>query len=297
MSNLKRFNSSIININTQTYLEQVLGEKKSSFINNITALVSNDAKLQVCEPMSLIYAGIKATALDLPLDSNLGFAYVIPYKNKKKVTEINPKTNLPVTREIEISEAQFQMGYRGFKQLAIRTGQFKTIHCSDIREGELKTRNRLTGEISFDFMQDDKERMKKDIIGFVSYFELSNGFSSTFYMSTDELKAHGLRYSKTYGNQYESTRNSSKWTTDFEAMCLKTVTKLNLSKNAPLSVEMQHAVIADQAVIEEHGQRYVDNDSAPRQTIEEAEVIEQGEPETAAEAETPQPKKINLNDL
>jgi recombination protein RecT len=278
MSNLKSFNDTITNARTQDYLANVLGAKKSSFINNLTALVSNDAKLQACEPVSIMYAGIKATALDLPLDSNLGFAYVIPYKNNKTNT----------------TEAQFQIGYKGFKQLAIRSGQFKKIHSTDIREGELKLRNRLTGEISFDFMQDDKERMKKDIIGFVSYFELSNGFSSTFYMSADELKAHGLRYSKTYGSQYESTRNSSKWTTDFEAMCLKTVTKLNLSKNAPLSVEMQQAVIADQAVIEENGQRYVDNDSAPRQTIEEAEIIEQNEPGTV---ETAQPKKINLNDL
>ena len=97
MSNLQKFNQTITNQKTQDYLNQVLGEKKSTFVNNMTALVSNNVSLQACEPVSLLYAGIKATALDLPLDQNLGFAYVIPFKNTKE----------------NRTDAQFQIGYKG----------------------------------------------------------------------------------------------------------------------------------------------------------------------------------------
>ena len=128
---LQAFNRCITNSDVQSYLSQVLGEKKSSFVNNITALVANDMKLQECKPMSLIYAGIKATALDLPLDQNLGFAYVIPYKCKTG------------------TEAQFQMGYKGFIQLAIRTGQFRTINVTEVVDGEIASENLITGEIQF----------------------------------------------------------------------------------------------------------------------------------------------------
>ena len=96
-------------------------KRKNSFVNNITALVSNNQKLQECEPLSLMYAGIKATALDLPLDANLGFAYVIPFRNN---------------RENKV-EAQFQMGYKGFIQLAIRSGQFKTINVTEVKDGRV----------------------------------------------------------------------------------------------------------------------------------------------------------------
>ena len=251
MSDLKNFNATIMKQNNQEYLTAVLGEKKSSFVNNLTALVSNDAKLQACTPLSLIYAGIKATALDLPLDSNLGFAYVIPYKDNSEKDE---KGSV-----IEKTVAQLQIGYKGFKQLAIRSGQFRVINATDVRDGEVKKRNRLTSEIEFDFIQNDAERLSKKIIGFVSYFELLNGFSQTFYMSVEELTQHGLKYSKTFNSNKKWVKDSSKWVTDFDAMCLKTVTKLNLSKNAPLSVEMQTAIKSDQAVISEKGEIHVDN--------------------------------------
>lgn len=275
MSNLKLFNQTITNENTQNYLMQVLGEKKSSFVNNLTALVANNAKLQECEPLGLMYAGIKATALDLPLDQNLGFAYVIPYKNNRE----------------QKTEAQFQIGYKGFKQLAIRSGQFRILNSTDVREGEVSARNRLTGEMEFNFIQDDKERMSKPVIGFVCYFELLNGFSNTLYMSVEELKAHGLKYSQTYKSTNKYVSENSKWNTDFDAMALKTVTKLNLSRNAPLSVEMQQAVMSDQAILGENDKfRYVDNDAlSTSEKLKEiasdaVEVVDENEP-TDAEIE------------
>lgn len=246
MSNLQLFNQTIANPKTQDYLKQVLADKKASFVNNLTALVANDSKLQTCEPLSLMYAGIKATALDLPLDPNLGFAYVIPYANKK-----SGKT-----------EAQFQIGYKGFIQLAIRSGQFRTLNVTDVREGEMSVFNLLTGEMEFNALPN---RESLPIIGYAAYFRLVNGFEKTLYITKGEMDAHAKRYSQTYSSQKDYIVQSSKWTTDFDAMASKTVIKLLLSKYAPLSVEMQTAITSDQAVIDDKGARYVDN-----QTTEEA---------------------------
>lgn len=238
---LKGFNKTLADQRTQDYLQQVLSAKKSSFVNNITALVANSAGLQACDPLTIIYAGIKATALDLPLDPNLGFAYVIPYKKK----------DAP-------AQAQFQLGYKGFVQLAIRSGQFQAINVTEVREGELQDFDLLTGETRFT-AKPNRETLP--VIGYVAYFRLTNGFSKCLYMTRDEVEAHALRYSETYKSTKAWVKASSKWTTDFDAMAKKTVLKLLLSKYAPLSVEMQNAIKSDQAVIDERGEaHYVDHD-------------------------------------
>ena len=240
MADLKTFNQTITNVKTQEYLEGVLGEKKQAFVNNLTALVSNDKGLQVCEPATLMFAALKATALDLPLDNNLGFAYVIPFKDNKLGKTV----------------ATFMCGYKGITQLAIRSGQFKTINVTDVREGELKGRNRMTGELAFEWIEDDAVRCKLTIIGYVGYFKLLSGYSKTTYWSVEELKQHGVKYSQTYKKGY------GVWADNFDQMCRKTVIKLMLNKgDAPMSVEMQQAIKYDQSVIlDENGNhRYVDN--------------------------------------
>ena len=243
--NLKTFNQVITSPATQKYLDDLLHERKGQFVNNVTALVANKVELQECEPYTLMFAALKATALSLPIEPSLGMAHVIPYKNKKKGT----------------TEAQFQLGYKGFQQLALRTGQYKTINTTDVREGEIVKRNRLTGEIEFQFIENDAERLKAPIIGYVNYFRLLNGFDSTFYMSKEEMKAHALRYSQTYKSTIGYIKEQSKWTTDFDAMAMKTVIKLNLSKNGVLSVELVEAIKADQSVMrEENKYEYVDNE-------------------------------------
>lgn len=244
---LQLFNQTITNPQTQKYLQDVLGERKGSFVNNLTALVANNSQLQECNPLTVMFAALKATALNLPLENSLGFAYCIPYRDNKNGTTV----------------AQFQLGYKGFKQLALRSGQFAVIpNATDVKQGELVSRNRLTGECIFEFIDDDVEREKLPTIGYASYFRLLNGAESTYYMSKDEMVAHAKRYSQTYRSQKEYIRNSSKWTTDFDDMAKKTVIKLNLSKNAPLSVEMQDAIKADQSVMyEENKYEYIDNDN------------------------------------
>lgn len=243
---LQLFNQTLTNPKTQEYLSQVLGERKGSFVNNLTALVANNAMLQECEPFTLMFAAMKATALNLPLDNSLGFAYVLPYKDNKR----------------GITVAQFQLGYKAYKQLALRSGMFAKIpNATDVREGELLKRDRLTGDCIFKFEDDDKKREALPIIGFVSFFRLLNGAESIFYMSKEEMEAHALRYSQTYRSKDSRIKSASKWTTDFTTMALKTVIKLNLSKNAPLCVELQDAIKADQSVqFEKDRYDYLDND-------------------------------------
>lgn len=261
MSNLTLFNQTLKNTKTQEYLASVLGEKRAEFVANITALVANDKNLQVCEPVTLMYAAINATILGLSLNKNLGYAYVIPYKTKDKAGN-------------QISEAQFQIGYKGLVQLAMRSGQFSTINATEIREGEVENFDLLTGEIKFNAKPN---RQSLPIIGYVAYFKLINGFSKMLYMTKEEVEAHGLRYSQTYSSKYDNVRSNSKWTTDFDAMAKKTVLKLLLNRYAPLSIEMQKAVETDQAVIrtEDGTPHYVDNEveEAQAEEINEATVL------------------------
>jgi recombination protein RecT len=263
---LQKFNNVILGDYAQNYLKNVLGEEKSSFVNNLVSLVSNDKALQECVPATVMFAGLKATALKLPLDNNLGFAYVIPYGNGKTGAK----------------EAQFQMGYKGIVQLAIRSGQFQTINVTDVREGELKSRNRMTGEVDVEWIEDDAIRAKLPIIGYIGYFKLLSGYSKTTYWSVEDLKQHGVKYSKTY------KFGKGVWNDNFDAMARKTVLKLMLNKgDAPMSVEMQEAIKYDQSVIldEQGTHRYVDNEKPTDQEkldaileaekkIEDAEVID-----------------------
>ena len=259
VTGLQLFNQTITSPATQAYLDKVLGERKASFVNNLTALVANESGLQACQPYTIMFAALKATALDLPLDKSLGYAFVIPYKDNKK----------------GITVAQFQIGYKGLKQLAIRTGMFSILPvATEIKEGELVSRNRLTGECVFKFEEDDSKRAGLKTIGYASYFRLMNGAESVLYMSHEEMLAHAQRYSQTFRSSDPKIKNSSKWTTSFQDMALKTATKLNLSRNAPLSIEVQNAIRADQSVqFGEDEVEYIDNEE--EQKILDAQKVQE----------------------
>lgn len=213
----------------QQKMSEMFTDKRllDGFMQSVIAIAGSDDLLAVAEPRSVFNACLTAASLSLPINKNLGFAHIIGYKNNKK----------------GIVEAQFQLGARGFRELAQRSGQYSIINQGDVREGELKGRNRLTGEMVFTWCDDDAEREQLPVIGYFSYFKLGNGFASTLYMSKDQIIAHGQRYSQSFKRGY------GPWVDNFDAMALKTVSKLNVSKNGPLSVDMQKAVIVDQAVI------------------------------------------------
>lgn len=191
----------------------------------------------------------------------------------------------------------------------MRSGQFTKIHATDVREGEKKSANRLTGDYTFEWIDDDAERMTKKVIGYVAYFRLVNGFSKTMYMSVEEIEAHAKRYSQTYGSKNDYVRSQSKWSTDFDAMAQKTILKRLLTKYAPLSVEMQTALQVDQSVQREAGAySYVDNDRetakdalaerAKERATEDAEYSDAvAEHPEATATEPAQPIDPSVNDL
>lgn len=233
--------------------QELLGKRAPSFITSVLQIVASNALLAKADPHSVYHSAAVAATLDLPLNNNLGFAYIVPYNQNYVDGQDDKGKDIWKKRQV----AQFQMGYKGFIQLAQRSGQFSTINATDVREGEIKKYDKLTGHIEFDWIQDEEERLKKPVIGFVSYFRLLNGFEKIHYMSLAKLNAHGLRYSQTMKNK------KGLWVDDFDSMATKTVLKLLLSKFAPLSIDMQKAVVVDQAVINDSENldvTYADND-------------------------------------
>ncbi|MBM7717174.1 recombination protein RecT [Bacillus thermophilus] len=196
--------------------EEVLEKRAPQFTTSIINLYNSERMLQKSEPMSVISSAMVAASLDLPIDKNLGYAWIVPYYDK------NSKT----------TKAQFQLGYKGYIQLALRSGQYRNINAIPVHEGELKKWNPLTEEIEIDF--DAKE--SDVVIGYAAYFELLNGFRKTVYWKKEHVEQHRQRFSKSgFG-----------WDNDWDAMALKTVIKALLSKWGILSVEMQKAVIEDE---------------------------------------------------
>lgn len=242
----------------QEQFKNALANSAPSFIASIIDLYNTDSKLQLCEPKAVVMEALKAAVLKLPINKALGYAYIIPFNNSKK--DENGKW-------IKVMEPTFQMGYKGYIQLAMRTGQYRTINADAVYEGELRKVNKLTGEIDF-----NGDKSSDKIVGYFCYFELLNGFSKTLYMTVEQMATHAKRYSK--GLKSETTVDSlislsnlpmatdSKtvgWMGNFHGMALKTVIRILLSKYGYLSIEMQQAFDNDitgdtrDDLIQEHG--------------------------------------------
>lgn len=195
----------------------VLGKKAAGFTSSLLTLTTTQTNFAGVDPKSILSSAMIAATLDLPINQNLGFAHIVPYSGV----------------------AQFQMGWKGFVQLAIRTGQYKTINAAEVYEGELRSNNRFTGEVDLD----PNGKISDKTIGFYAFFKLINGFEKSLYMTADEVAAHGRKFSKSFSNP------NSRWQKDFSAMSLKTVVKLLLGKWGILSVDLQRAIMVDQGVI------------------------------------------------
>jgi recombination protein RecT len=241
-------------------ITDLLNDRANQFIITVGSITQQNPKLAECEPRSLVGACLTATAMDLPVNQNLGFVYIIPYTDRKS----------------GVTEAQLQFGYRALIQLAMRSGQFQTISASPIYEGQLVGENPLTG-YEFDFSGEKNDK----IIGYAGYFKLLNGFEKILYMTVEELEKHGKKYSQTYKKGF------GLWKDDFDGMATKTVLKLLLSKFAPLSVTMQKAVLSDQAIIRDIDEEpeYIDNKPPSLEEVQEFKEVERIE-KWIEEAET-----------
>lgn len=235
---------------------EVLGQKAPQFLASITNVVAGSAKLKQCSANSIMSAAFVAATYDLPIDSNLGFAAIVPYNNSKW----NPQTR----QYDKYMEAQFQIMYKGFIQLAIRSGYYKRMNYAVVYEDELRSYNPITGEIEFvaDFSKCTMRAkgVEETVAGYYARFELTTGYVQELFMSRQAVDNHARKYSQAYRYDLNEGKKSSKWTTDFEAMALKTVIKLLLSKWGILSVDMQRAIQDDQKTYDEEGNgSYGDN--------------------------------------
>lgn len=249
---------------------EILGAKAPGFISSVLSVANNNALLKKTKPQSVLNSAVIAATLDLPINQNLGFAYIVPYND----------------------EAQFQLGYKGLIQLAMRSGQYKTINVNEVYEGEITKVNRFTGDYEFG------EKVSDKVVGYMAYFKLVNGFEKYLYMTTEDAEKHGKRYSQTF------KRGGGLWSTDFDAMAKKTCLKMLLSKFGILSIEMQRAQTFDQAVVkgditevenvDEAEISYVDNESgksklqdlAMANAIQDAEIIDEETGEVTNEQPT-----------
>lgn len=226
------------NKSVQSRFEQLLGEKAQGFISSVLQTINNNKLLVNAKPETVLNAAVTAASLDLPINQNLGFAWIVPYNG----------------------EAQFQMGWRGFVQLALRTGQYRSINVVEVYENQFKSFNALTEELIADFSVDGTGK----IVGYAGYLRLVTGFEKTVYWSSIKVKNHASKYSKTYGKKVKGTNNLvySPWNDEsmFDAMAMKTVLKNMLSKWGIMSIELMTAHKFDQSVIKsEETAIYVDS--------------------------------------
>ncbi len=215
----------------QNKFKQVLKDKAAGFTSSLLTLVNNDGYLADSEPMSIITGAMQAAQLDLPLEKQFGFAYLVPFNEKDKATNR------------WVKKAQFVLGYRGYIQLAQRSGQYKSINVINVFEGQLKGWNPLTEEL--DYNPNAKE--SDAVIGYVGYFKLLNGFEKTVYWTKEQIEKHRIDNNK----NKDKKALSGVWRTDYDAMAQKTVLRNLLSKWGILSIEMQKAVLSDEKEIED----------------------------------------------
>lgn len=223
-------------VEIQERFKTMLGEKSGAFLSSLLTLTNQTKALQKCEPRTILSAASIAASLDLPVNPSLGFCWIIGYG----------------------STATFQMGFKGLIQLAQRSGLMKSIIVTEVYEGELKKWNKFTEEVELG------EKISDKVIGYYASFTLTNGFKKATYWTQEDVLKHAKRFSKAF--------NSGPWQTDTIAMCKKTVLSNLLRTYAPLSIEMQQAVEADEkvATMNENGEtEFTDVD------VEAAEVIEE----------------------
>jgi recombination protein RecT len=259
-------------------------KRANRFVASVTSAVSANPALQACDPATIVSAGLLGESLNLSPSPVLAQFYFVPYNDKKNGRTV----------------AQFQMGVAGYKQLAIRSGQYLDLDAIEIREGEYKGRDKSNGKPIFEFIEDDEIRENTPIIGYLAYFEMLNGFKKSVYFSHEKMLNHADKYSKAFSRQkYEALqageipqselwKYSSPWYTGFTGMALKTVLRQLLSKWAVLSIEMQTAISSDMGAINNDGSvEYVDNsvDFAPETVAPPVEVIDASTGEITATAE------------
>ncbi|MEQ2441573.1 recombinase RecT [Solibaculum intestinale] len=246
--------------------DELLGRRAPQFVSSIITLVNADKNLQKAfyeAPVTVIQSALKAATFDLPIDPNLGYAYIVPFNNSAKQPDGSWSKRM---------EAAFILGYKGMNQLALRTGAYKTINVIDVRKGELKSYNRLTEEIDLDFIEDEDERESLPIIGWVGYFKLVNGTEKTLYMTKKQIEAHERKHRK--------GKNMGRgWVENPDAMAEKTVFRRLIGKWGLMSIDYQKADATTLAAADAIAKGQFDDEDALPEIIvdgDTGEIVEPG---------------------
>ena len=241
-SHLPAIRKTLTSDQMQATIRQRIGEKAGTFTTSLLDVIGDTPALQQCDTNLVVREALKAAALDLPISKTLGFAYVIPYKEKG------------------VQKPQFQCGYKGYIQLAIRTGQYRHLNAGVVYEGETMAEDRIKGTVEI-----CGEKTSAKVVGYFAYMQLINGFEKAVAWTREQVKAHAERFSKSYAGSF------SPWKTDFDAMAKKTMV-LQLKNYMPMTIEMTQALTADrsdtrisvdQEIEEQANSEYIDIDPGP----------------------------------
>lgn len=243
-------------INSDGYKKMInntLGDPKKAarFVTAITSAVSNNPALQECDASTIVSAGLLGEGLNLSPSPQLGQYYLIPFNDRKNGRKV----------------AQFQLGYKGYIQLAIRSGQYKKLNVLSIKDGELIKFNPLEEEIEVNLIEDEDVRENAPTIGYYAMFEYTNGFKKALYWSKQKMESHAEKYSM----GYKAHKGYTFWEKDFDGMACKTMLRQLISKWGIMSIDLQTAVDSDMGVIGNDGSvDYIDNpENQSEMTVDE----------------------------
>ena len=269
-----KFSAMVATEGYQNIIRTTLQDPKRAqrFVAAITSAVANNPALQECDPATVLSGALLGESLGLSPSPQLGQYYLVPFKNSKK----------------GCTDAQFQLGYKGYIQLALRSGNYKRLNVIAVKAGELVHYDPLNEEVDLALIQDDAQREAAATVGYLAMFEYLNGFRKTIYWSREKMERHALRYSKGYA----AKKGYTFWEKDFDAMAYKTMLRQLLSKWGMLSVDLQRAFEADVVAEQEDGVLTVAN--APEEP--EQASIPTPEPEEPTQA-APQRKQVDLRDV
>lgn len=273
VTNKPKFSVAIQSDMYKNLINQTLGDKERAtrFIASISSAVATNQALQECDAGTILSGALLGESLNLSPSPQLGQYYLVPFNDSKKGYKV----------------AQFQLGYKGYIQLAIRSGQYKKLNVLAIKKGELVKYDPLNEEIEVNLIEDEEERENAETVGYYAMFEYTNGFRKSMYWSKSKMEKHALKYSKGYA----AHKGYTYWEKDFDGMAYKTMLRQLISKWGIMSIDMQQAVEKDMTAINTDGTyEYVDND--------EDVVIEQEEPTETIETQSEDNiKEVSMNEL
>ena len=272
VTNRPKFSVAIQSDMYKNLINQTLGDKDRAtrFIASISSAVATNQALQECDAGTILSGALLGESLNLSPSPQLGQYYLVPFNDSKKGYKV----------------AQFQLGYKGYIQLAIRSGQYKKLNVLAIKKGELVKYDPLNEEIEVNLIEDEEERENAETIGYYAMFEYTNGFRKSLYWSKSKMEKHALKYS----NGYKARKGCTYWEKDFDGMAYKTMLRQLISKWGIMSIDMQQAVEKDMATINTDGTyEYVDN--------EDEQIIQQEETEPIEIQNEKIEKEVSMNEL